>query len=210
MKREEPLFITFEGGEGAGKSTLLHKLYQQLQQRSLPVIATKEPGGTPVGRAIRKVLLDPYQQGSPIPSCELFLFLADRAQHVEELILPALRGGTIILCDRFNDSTLAYQAEEHPLPSLETLCQIASQGIKPDLTFYIDIDPEEGLRRVGKEKDRIEQKTLDFHRTIRKNYFKIVEKEPERFHLLDGTRPAEQLYQQALSLLPPHWQSQDS
>lgn len=202
------MFVSFEGGEGAGKTTLIHTLYEELKSHGFSVLLTKAPGGTRLGEHIRHLLLSNEIQNMS-PYAELFLFLADRAQHVTEVIQPALKSGQIVLCDRFNDSTIAYQgsARGFDLNKLQELCSMASQHLAPDLTLYLDIDPKIGLSRVQREKDRIEQETVEFHQKIRQAYLAIAKKNPNRFHVLDASRAPEEVYQDALNFFSPCWQS---
>jgi len=138
---------------------------------------------------------------------ELFLFLAARAQHAQEIILPAHQAHKIVLCDRFNDSTVAYQGGARGFDPewIRKLCHFATQDLEPTITLYLDIDPEEGLRRVQRTKDRIEKENLSFHQKIRQAYLAIAKKEPNRFHILDGTQAPDTVFQAALRLLNPHW-----
>lgn len=191
------LLITLEGGEGAGKSTLLASIYEEFKRRGVPVLRTFAPGGTDIGTEIRKLLLH-TEKGSLDARCELFLYLADRAQHADRVLLPALKRGEIILCDRFHDSTVAYQgvARGFSLAFVRELCLFASQGLQPDLTLYLDIDPELGFKRVqgaGKVKDRMESETLSFHQKIREAFKQMAKEEPKRFVLLDATLPQKDL-----------------
>lgn len=196
------LLITFEGGEGAGKTTLIERLFIDLSERGLPVVKTRAPGGTEIGIRIRELLL--HAQGCPIdPRCELFLFLADRAQHVQEVLLPALAAGRIVLCDRFNDSTLAYQSGARGFHEerVRDFCRFACQGLEPDLTFYLDLDPRLGFKRAKRTKDRIEAETLAFHDTIRRSFQSLVAKEPKRCRLLDASGSAETVFLSAKGAL---------
>lgn len=198
-------FITFEGGEGAGKTTLIDSVFDALQERGLPVLKTRAPGGTQLGKEIREILL--HKQDLAIGRrCELMLFLADRAQHVEELILPALQNGHLVLCDRFNDSTIAYQGGGRSFDEEDVyhLCQFASSGLIPDLTVYLDIDPLLGFERLKKggfAKDRIESEELSFHQKIRDAFHRIARKEPHRFHILDASPSPETVFNQAMMLI---------
>lgn len=199
-------FITFEGGEGAGKSTLIDSLFLALKTRGHAVLKTREPGGTKIGHKIRNLVLDPENK-ELVSKAELFLYLADRAQHVEEVILPELAKGTFILCDRYNDSTYAYQAVGRGLAEeiVRPFAEFAVGGLVPDKTFYLDIDPEEGLRRVrgqfeGK-KDRIELEHVDFHRKIREAFLAFAAKEPGRFTVLDARKSKEIILQEAIDAL---------
>ncbi len=200
------MFISFEGGEGAGKSTLIHKVYEYLTQEKKPVLLTRAPGGTMTGELIRHLLLH-HNEHDVSSRTELFLFLADRAQHVQEIILPALAQKKIVLCDRFNDSTVAYQGGARGFDPdwVRTLCHFATQDLEPALTLYLDIDPHEGLKRVQRSKDRIEQENISFHQKIRSAYLSIAKKEPKRFHVLDGSKPPQDVFQDALRLLQPYW-----
>lgn len=201
------MFITFEGGEGAGKSTLIQKIYDYLVQQSKPVLITRAPGGTTTGELIRHLVLD--QSEKEISSrTELFLFLADRAQHTQEVIRPALASQKIVLCDRYNDSTVAYQgcARGFGADWVRKLCLFATQDLEPGCTLYLDIDPQEGLRRVKRTKDRIEKEEIAFHQKIREAYLSIAKKEPKRFHVLDGSKAPDDVFHQALQLLAPYWE----
>ncbi len=195
------LLITFEGGDGAGKSTLMKGLHHVLEDRAESVVSTRAPGGTFVGEKIRSLLL---QKDSVLSDrCELFLFLADRAQHMQEVIFPALAQGKIVLCDRFNDSTLAYQgmARALDMSSVRTFCHFATEGKEPDLTFYLDLSPEIGLQRTlhkTGEKDRVESEPLSFHEKIRQAFLHIAQENPQRVKVLDATKSPETLLQQAI------------
>ncbi len=201
------MFITFEGGEGAGKSTLIQKVNEKFLSRKKDVLLTRAPGGTMTGDLIRHLLL--HRDEKDISSrCELFLFLADRAQHVDEIIRPALEKDKIVLCDRFNDSTIAYQggARGFGLDWVHKLCLFATDHLEADLTLYLDIDPLDGLKRVQRSKDRIEQQDLQFHQKIREAFLQIAKKEPKRFHILDASQPPDDVYKQAELILQPYWQ----
>ncbi len=204
MKRSA--FISFEGGEGAGKSTLIAEVFKKLTSDGFPVLQTREPGGTSLGEAVRHILL---QSSKAISSyAELALFLASRAQHIEEVINPALKEGKIVLCDRFNDSSIAYQGTARGLGAQKVaeICAFFSQGLEPNLTLYLDIDPQVGLSRVlkSRNKDRIEEETLAFHQKIREGYHLLHRKNPQRFHLLDASKPAEDVFQTAMHLIHSH------
>jgi dTMP kinase len=200
------LFISFEGGEGAGKSTLIQKIYEEFLKRENPVLLTRAPGGTMTGELIRHLLLHHDEQDIS-SRCELFLFLADRAQHVEQVILPALKENKIVLCDRFNDSTVAYQGGARGFDSdwVRKLCLFATNNIEPDITLYLDIDPHEGLKRVQRSKDRIEKEDIAFHQKIRMAYLEIAKKQPTRFYVLDASKQPPDVFQQALAILDAHW-----
>ncbi|MFA4015363.1 MAG: hypothetical protein RUDDFDWM_000443 [Candidatus Fervidibacterota bacterium] len=190
------LFITFEGIEGSGKSTQVRLLAERLEKNGYSFILTKEPGGTKLGEQIREMLLSQQTQMNKL--CELLLFIADRAQHVEEVILPALRDGKLVICERFCDSTLAYQhyGLGLPLELINMLNDFATQSLKPHVTFLLDIEPAIGLHRLKGLKcslDRIEQRPISFHEKVREGYLEIARNEPERVIVLDASLPAEDI-----------------
>ena len=203
-------FITFEGGEGSGKTSVLKKIESYLQALGYKTLATRAPGGTSLGAQIRELLLH-KEKIQLCKKAELFLFLSDRAQHVQELVLPALKENKVVLCDRFNDSTIAYQgaARNEQLSFIENLCEYAVDELKPDLTFYLDIDPSVGLIRAKKAikeqgkatYDRMENEALAFHQRVRECYLKLVQKEPHRFIVLDASMPLEQVVSLAIQKL---------
>jgi dTMP kinase len=199
------LFITFEGGEGAGKTTLIEQVSNALSLQGLPILKTREPGGTKLGESVRNLLL--HHRDPVSPYAELSLFLASRAQIIEEVIHPALHSGTTVLCDRFNDSTIAYQGGARGLgmEMVELFCQFVSQQLVPDLTLYLDIDPELGLMRAKRHRsqDRIEAEHISFHKKIRESYLAIRKKHPKRFHLIDASKPAIEVYEAAMALIRP-------
>jgi dTMP kinase len=188
-------FITFEGIEGCGKTTQMKLLAERLTERGLNVTLTREPGGCAIADRIRAILLDAANR-EMVPLAELFLYAASRAQHVTEVILPALHSGNIVLCDRFTDATIAYQGYGRRLnmPLIEQLNGIAAGSIRPGLTILIDCPVETGLGRAlaridgladGKE-ERFEQESLKFHHRVRKGYLNLAAAEPERFVVIDG------------------------
>lgn len=194
-------FITFEGLEGAGKSTQAKLLYRTLSEKGYPCHLTSEPGGTDLGNAIRDILTDNRYKGMA-PLAELYLFSAARAQHVERIIRPSLEEGKIIICDRFSDASLAYQGFGRGLPEnlIRETTSRASWNVKPDLTFYMDIEPEKGLSRVSKRiqeleitADRIEREQIDFFRRVREGYLYIAREEPIRVKVLDANLDIEVL-----------------
>lgn len=203
-RQHNGIFITFEGGEGAGKSTMISLLHQKLSEMGYPVVSTREPGGSRLGEQIRDwVLAGDVKMGS---RAELFLFLAGRAQHVEELVLPALHEGKIVLCDRFTDSTIAYQgfARAFGVSDVELLCKFAAMGLVPHLTLLYDVEPEIGLQRardaVGKPSvDRIESEALLFHEEVRCGFLLQAEREPERIHLLDSNLSINEAFEATLN-----------
>ncbi len=193
------LFITLEGIEGAGKSTIIKKLGDALRKQGVDVVETFEPGDTPAGRRIRQILLDPELKGLS-PLTELLLYFADRAEHVKKVIEPALRSGRIVICDRFMDSTFAYQGFGRglDLKTLYSLNEIATGGLKPDLTVLLDLDAKTGLdrnRKTGKN-DRFEQESLEFHEKVRKGFLELARREPERFVVVDATEPIDRVFEE--------------
>jgi dTMP kinase len=187
-------FITFEGMDGCGKTTQLRLLGHALREQGVEVVETVEPGGTEIGRKIRRILLDPAN-AEIHPRAELLLYFASRAQNVEQVIRPALAHGRTVLCDRFTDSTLVYQGCGRGLdPQIVVeLDRIACQELKPDTTFLIDIDPETSLarakrrnQRAGPAESRIDEESAAFHERVRRGYLKLAAAEPERFIVIDG------------------------
>lgn len=190
------LFVTFEGGEGTGKTTQLKALLAHLRAAGWDAIETRDPGGTPIGKQIRGLLLDPENTRMAAAS-ELFLYEASRAQLVHEVIRPALHAGRIVLCDRFTDSTVAYQGYGRGLglDLIARLNALATDGVRPDLTFLLDLDPEVGLVRATQRvtqrqerHDRIEEEVLAFHQRVRAGYRAIAAAEPGRVAVLDAAR----------------------
>ncbi len=186
-------FITFEGPEGSGKSTHIRLLADYLRECGLEVTCTREPGGTPTGEAIRTLLQHNGSGEAPVPRTEVLLFLASRAQHVERLIRPALEQGTWVLCDRFDDSTFAYQGygRGFDLDELRTANRFATHGLKPDLTVLLDVKPETSRARLRVRQtrtaaalDRIECEADDFHIRLRNGFLELARQEPERFVVL--------------------------
>jgi dTMP kinase len=203
-------FITFEGGDGSGKTTQLRALESYLNARGKSCITTREPGGTSLGKLIRQVLLEVGEQTIASPT-ELFLYLADRAQHVQEIIHPAIEQGKIVLCDRHTDSTLAYQGYGRgiDLELLRQLNAIASGGITPDLIFLLDCPVEVGLSRTAKRQfqlsrkpeDRFEREKVEFHERVRAGFLELACTEPERFCVIDGSRSVEEVFQQVRKIV---------
>ncbi len=198
------MFITFEGGEGAGKSTLIDRLANELNRLGKDVLTTRAPGSLNVGARIRDLLLH-SNKGEITPKTELFLFLADRASHVDQVIKPALEVGKIVLCDRFNDSTIAYQGVARGLGEEEVakMCDFACTGLQPDLTFYLDLDPNIGLMRAKNlgPSDRIESETLAFHQKIRQAYLRIAQQDPDRVHIIDAARDKDHVFKEAWEII---------
>ncbi|MEL7637180.1 MAG: dTMP kinase [Anaerolineaceae bacterium] len=198
------MFITFEGPEGSGKSTQLPRLAQFLEDSSLQVVKTREPGGTKIGDQIREVLVR-MDNTELHPRTEILLFLAARAQLVEELIIPSLQQGKIILCDRYGDSTLAYQGYGHglDLETLRAMLQFATGGLKPDLTILLDVDVLTGLKRkkIKEEWNRLDAFELSFHERVRAGYKILAEQEPERWKIVDATQDPDQVQMEIRALV---------
>ncbi|MBA3957083.1 MAG: dTMP kinase [Parachlamydiaceae bacterium] len=199
------LFISFEGGDGAGKTTILEKLQKDLLLHHFEVVRTREPGGSALGEQIRKWVLNHDASIQIGNQAELLLFLAGRAQHLEELIKPALQAGKIVLCDRFNDSTVAYQGFARGLgeSTVQQMCDLVCGDVQPSLTIFLDIDPLEGLRRTRhafKENadpgqlDRMESEKLDFHQRVRQGLLHLAEKHPERICKVDASQPISKVF----------------
>jgi dTMP kinase len=195
-----PLFIAFEGGEGSGKSSQVKLLAEWLIGQGQPVFATHEPGATSVGKAIRSLLLETDEQITP--RSEALLFAADRAHHVETELRPMLADGRHVLCDRYIDSSIAYQGTGRTLSTAEVarLSRWATEGLLPDLTVLLDIDPAIGLARAGGRTsaaasglDRLEREQADFHERVRAGFRELAGRAPERYLVLDATRPAAEL-----------------
>lgn len=205
-------FITLEGGEGSGKSTLLNELADYLTQHHFEVVKTREPGGTRLGEMIRYWLLN-HQAGCAIADqAELLLFLAARAQHIDEVIEPAVKQGKIVLCDRFNDSTIAYQGSARNLDIVKVkhLCETVCGPVVPDLTLFLDVDPEVGLLRTMKlekdqanagEFDRIEQEALSFHKNVQAGFRALAMENPGRIVRIDANQSRDLVIADAIQVV---------
>ncbi len=188
-------FITFEGSEGCGKSTQSRFLLEYLQKKGCSAKLIREPGGVVISEKVREILLDKANTAMN-KECETLLYMAARAQVVEEVIIPELERGTILVCDRFLDSTVAYQGYGCgvEVEAIKSMGLFATKGVQPDLTFFLDLDTEEGLRRRGTERDRIELRSKEYHDKVRRGYQEIARKEPKRVILIDGTRTREDIF----------------
>jgi dTMP kinase len=205
------LLITLEGGEGSGKSTIMARLKADLESNGHDCLVTREPGGSTLGSEIRSLLLTTRSAHPIHPMAELMLFLADRAQHIQEVIRPALEEGKVVICDRYNDSTIAYQGFGRGLdiPTVQEICERVSGRVKPFVTLYLDVDPKTGLERAKQaakedsaagEMDRIESEELAFHRQLRKGFHWLIEQNPDRMILIDANRPLEDVYEETKTL----------
>ena len=195
------MFITFEGGDGCGKTTQIELLDEYLRNKGYKTLLTREPGSKGLGIKLREILLN--YDGEVSPTCESFLFLADRAQHVDCIIKPALKEGVIVLCDRHTDSTVAYQGYGRglDLEQIHRLNTIATNGLKPDLTIVLDVDVETSQARVGKEKDRMESAGIEFFEKVRRGFLEIAKQEPERVKVIDSKQSIEEIHSQILELI---------
>jgi dTMP kinase len=200
-------FITFEGIDGSGKSTQLRMLEGDLRLRGVDVLATREPGGTPLGRHLREAFLETEEVVSPL--AELLLFAADRAQHVELMIRPALAEGRIVISDRFADATFAYQGAGRGFPekTVREVIKLATTGLKPDLTIFFDLSIENAIRRMsarldaGQRQNRMDVETAEFYDRVRKAYLKLIENEPKRFRVVDANGSVEEIHANVLKII---------
>jgi dTMP kinase len=200
-------FITFEGIDGSGKSTQLRLLADDLRFRGFNVLTTQQPGGTPLGRRLREAFLDTEENIAPM--AELLLFAADRAQHVEFLIKPALTEGKIVISDRYADATTAYQGAGRGFsPSvIREVIKLATGGLKPNLTLFFDLPVEDSLQRttqrneMGELKNRLDKENTEFYQRVRNAYLEIIAKETKRFRVIDAAQSIEQVHAEALKVL---------
>ncbi len=196
------LFITFEGIDGCGKSTQIAKTAQFLEEKKVPYLVTREPGGTSLAEEIREIILSP-KNSDMTDSCEVLLYLAARAQHVTEKILPALKEGRVVLCDRFQEATFAYQGfgRGFPLHLLQQINTFATSGLVPTKTFIFDISVDcafERMRKMNKVPDRLESNSKEFYQKIREGYLSLASAHPSRIMLLLGDRPIEKILEEVL------------
>ena len=208
---DKGLFLTFEGPDGSGKSTQARLLAERLRREGHAVLETVEPGGTPIGQQIRRILLDPANQElRAVP--ELLLMFAARAQNIEQSILPALRQGHIVVSDRFTDSSIAYQGAARGLgwDTVLEVDRIACQGLVPDLTLCIDIDTETGLARARsrnvsnvRQEARIDEQAVEFHHKVRAAYHELAQREPRRVRLINGSGPEEEIAEKVWEEVKP-------
>ena len=200
-------FITFEGIDGSGKSTQLRMLAYELQSRGVVVVTTCEPGGTPLGRALREAFLETWEPVTPM--AELLAFAADRAQHVEHLIKPGIEAGKIVISDRYADATYAYQGAGRGFSEEKVLqvIALATGGLKPDLTLFFDISVDEAVRRMSAreeahtKKNRMDVEPEEFYSRVRAAYLGIASREPERFRVIDAQRPADAIHHDVMEMI---------
>lgn len=197
------LFITLEGGDGSGKSTQIRNIERYFTERGLVVTHTREPGGPRISEKLREILLDKENTEMEAVT-EMLIYAASRAQHVRETVMPALERGEIVICDRFVDSSIAYQAYGRRLGGMVAeVNRYATDGLSPDLTIWLDIDPETGKARASGDKgpDRLDLETSDFHERVREGYKAISESEPERFRRIDASGSIEEIRDKIYSCL---------
>ncbi len=200
------MFITFEGMEGCGKTTQIEKLASHFQKQNIPTLCTREPGGSKLGQELRRILLNP-ENSDLHPTSELFLYLADRTQHINSVIKPNLQAGKVVISDRFADSTIVYQGYGRKLDQemLLQLNKIAVGDLWPDITILLDIEPEIGLERARKrnqaeniqdKEGRFEMEALSFHRTIRQGFLDWATQNPDRFVVVDASKTPDEIFLQ--------------
>ena len=200
-------FITFEGIDGSGKSTQLRMLTSKLRLRGFNVLMTMEPGGTPLGRRLREAFLETEETVSPL--AELLLFAADRAQHVDFLVKPAIAEGKIVVSDRYADATFAYQGAGRGFAesTVNQVIELATGGLKPDLTLFFDLSVETALRRTdsrtdsGERKNRMDSETGDFYKRVRESYLQIADREPERFRVINAEGSTDEIQRRVVEIV---------
>lgn len=200
-------FITFEGIDGSGKSTQLKMLEAVLRQKGVDLVITREPGGTALGRALREAFLETTEQVAPM--AELLSFAADRAQHVEFLIKPAIASGRVVISDRYADATFAYQGAGRGFPEdkIQQVIDLATGGLKPDLTLFFDIDVSEAISRMAArdeshaKRNRMDDETAEFYTRVRNSYLGIAEREPKRFRVVDASGSIEDIHEKVVSIV---------
>ena len=205
------MFISFEGIEGSGKTTHVKHTVRFLKDKGHDCVITREPGGTRIGEKIRAILLDPMSKDMD-PLAELLLYTADRAQHIQEFILPLLSDGKMVLCDRYYDATMAYQgfARGLDIGLIEKMHKLLFENLKPDITLLLDLPPEIGLARAWKqietgtrtgEETRFEEETLSFHKKVRSGYLELAHLEPERFRIIDASKDEHGVREEIIKIL---------
>jgi len=198
---QKGLFVTFEGADGCGKTTQLNLLKDYLLAKGYDVVLTREPGGKGLGEQLREILLN--YDGEVSDRCESLLFLADRAQNIDTIVKPAIEQGKIVLCDRHIDSTTAYQGYGRKLDinQINMLNNLATNGLKPDLTLVFDVDIETSMQRVGKEKDRMESAGRDFFNRVRNGYLEIAKQFPDRIKVINSAKSIEEVQNEVLKIV---------
>jgi len=200
------LFITLEGPEGAGKTTIIDMLLNYYQEQEKKIIKTREPGGIPISEKIRSIILDPKHTEMDART-EALLYAAARRQHLVEKVIPALQSGAIILCDRFIDSSLAYQgfARGIDMEEIWQINQFAIGDVMPELTIYFDLDPRVGLARInntsGREINRLDLEKIEFHELVQQGYYRVIEKFPERIVKVDASKSLEQVFHDTIDII---------
>ena len=195
------LFITFEGADGCGKTTQINLINDYLTKKNYKTVVTLEPGGSEIGKNLRQILL--HHKGFVSDRAELFLYLADRAQHIDEIVVKNINEGNIVLCDRCIDSTVAYQgyARGQNIDKINLLNEIAVGSIMPDITFVFDVESEIAQQRLGKDKDRLEKEGLEFHKKVRFGYLELAKKYPQRIKVINSNKPIEEVFTEVKSYI---------
>ena len=197
------LFITFEGIEGCGKSTQAKLLREYLEKKGYNVFLTREPGGPKISEEIRNLLLSTKNK-EMLPETEVLLYMASRSQHTGEWIIPALEKGKMVISDRYYDSTLAYQgaARKIDIKLIDTITKFATFGLKPDITFLVDLPAEIGLSRISKQDaDRLEMESIEFHKKVRVGFIEIAKREKKRYIIVDGTESVEKIHSKIVKIM---------
>ncbi len=199
--KNKGMFITFEGVDGCGKTTQINKLNEYLKEKKYNTILTLEPGGSEIGKNLRQILL--HHKGFVANMSELFLYLADRAQHTEEIVKENINKGNIVLCDRSIDSTVAYQgyARGYDIDKINLLNDIATGGLKPDLTLLFDVDVDISNERVGKTKDRLEKEGIEFQNKVKLGYLELAKKFPNRIKVIDANKSIDEVFSQVKKII---------
>ena len=199
--RKNGLFISFEGIDGCGKTTQIELLKKYLNEKKYETIVTLEPGGCEIGKNLREILL--FHKGYVSDITEMFLYLADRAQHIQEIVLKNINEGRIVLCDRCIDSTVAYQGygRRGNIEQINLLNKIATNGIEPDLTIVFDVDIETAQKRIGNTKDRMEKEGIEFHKRVREGYLELAKKYPKRIKVINSNQEIEKVFSDLKSII---------
>lgn len=205
IKKPKIQFITFEGGEGSGKTTVIEKIKKDLEKLNFTVLKTREPGGSKISEQIRDVILNVENTNMDYMT-EALLYAASRRQHLEEIIRPAIKAGKVVICDRYIDSSLAYQGYARGLgvDEVYNLNLVATNGFLPEVTIFIDLDPEVGLERIKnnqREVDRLDLEKINFHEKVREGYLMLASKFPNRFIVVNGNQTREQVYEDVKKII---------